>query len=386
MNKKYLYMLSAGHLSVDINSGSLPALLPFFVSEYGMDYTSIAGLMFASSFLSSIIQPLFGWLADKGSRQWFMVLGVLMAGLSLSATGFVTNYWGIFAAVTLMGIGSSIFHPEAARNVNAIAGAKKGQGMSIFSVGGNGGFGLGPLLAVFLVTTFGMQGTAFYGIASLFTAGMIFLAAPAIARESKKQLQQAQHKSAAAAVMRENDWRAFSRLFLVIVFRSTLFTAISSFLPLFCIQALGATPAVGSATLSIISIAGVLATLVGGRLADRKGYVKTLRYGCCLLVPCLAVVIFTQSIWAVYAMLIPMSFAMQGPYAAFVVLGQSYLAKSLGFASGVTLGLSFSLGGIIVPSLGWYADSFGIAAVMVVIFVISICCAAATFLLPEPKK
>ena len=125
MNKKYLYMLSAGHLSVDINSGSLPALLPFFVSEYGMDYTSIAGLMFASSFLSSIIQPLFGWLADKGSRQWFMVLGVLMAGLSLALTGFVTDYWGIFAAVTLMGIGSSIFHPEAARNVNAIAGAKK---------------------------------------------------------------------------------------------------------------------------------------------------------------------------------------------------------------------------------------------------------------------
>ena len=386
MNKKYLYMLSAGHLSVDINSGSLPALLPFFVSEYGMDYTSVAGLMFASSFLSSIIQPLFGWLADKGSRQWFMVLGVLMAGLSLACTGFVTNYWGIFAAVTLMGIGSSIFHPEAARNVNAIAGKKKGQGMSIFSVGGNGGFGLGPLLAVFLVTTFGMQGTAFYGIASLFTAAMIFLAAPAIARESRRQLAQARDTAKANHVPRENDWPAFARLFVVIVFRSTLFTSISAFLPLFCIQVLGASPAVGSATLSIISIAGVLATLVGGWLADRKGYVNTMRYGALLLIPCLAVVVFTQDIRAVYAMLIPMSLAMQGPYAAFVVLGQSYLAKSLGFASGVTLGLSFSLGGIIVPSLGWYADSFGIAAVMVVIFVISICCAAATFLLPEPRK
>ncbi|MBQ2136626.1 MAG: MFS transporter, partial [Selenomonas sp.] len=168
--------------------------------------------------------------------------------------------------------------------------------------------------------------------------------------------------------------------------RSTLFTAISSFLPLFCIQVLGASHAVGSATLSIISITGVAATLVGGWLADRQGYVNTLRYGCCLLVPCLAIVVLTQNIWAVYAMLIPMSFAMQGPYAAFVVLGQSYLAKSLGFASGVTLGLSFSIGGIIVPSLGWYADSYGIAAVMLVILGISVCCAAATFLLPEPKK
>ena len=84
-------------------------------------------------------------------------------------------------------------------------------------------------------------------------------------------------------------------------------------------------------------------------------------------------------------MLIPMSFAMQGPYAAFVVLGQSYLAKSVGFASGVTLGLSFSVGGIVVPSLGWYADTYGIASVMTLIVIIAAAAAAATFLLPEPK-
>ena len=389
MNKKYLYMLSTGHLSVDINSGSLPAILPFFVSEYGMDYTSIAGLMFASSFLSSIIQPLFGWLADKGSRQWFMGLGVLMTGLSLALTGFVTDYWSIFAAVTIMGIGSSIFHPEGARNVNAIAGTRKGQGMSIFSVGGNAGFGFGPLLAVFLITTFGMKGTAFYGFTAIIMSSLLFLAAPSIRRAaeaSRIASQQDRPVGSSAASPQQNDWAAFGRLFLVIVFRSTAFTAISSFLPLFCIQSLGATPAIGSATLSIISIVGVLATLVGGWLADRKGYVHTLRYGCCLLVPCLAVVAFAHNIWAVFAMLIPMSFAMQGPYAAFVVLGQSYLAKSVGFASGVTLGLSFSMGGIIVPSLGWYADHFGINAVMVLILIIAACCAAATFLLPQPKR
>ena len=389
MNKKYLYMLSTGHLSVDINSGSLPAILPFFVSEYGMDYTSIAGLMFASSFLSSVIQPLFGWLADKGSRQWFMGLGVLMTGLSLALTGCVTDYWSIFVAVTIMGIGSSIFHPEGARNVNAIAGARKGQGMSIFSVGGNAGFGFGPLLAVFLITTFGMKGTAFYGFTAIIMSSLLFLAAPSIRRAaeaSRIASQQDRPVGSADARPQQNDWAAFGRLFLVIVFRSTAFTAISSFLPLFCIQSLGATPAIGSATLSIISIVGVLATLVGGWLADRKGYVHTLRYGCCLLVPCLAVVAFAHNIWAVFAMLIPMSFAMQGPYAAFVVLGQSYLAKSVGFASGVTLGLSFSMGGIIVPSLGWYADHFGINAVMVLILIIAACCAAATFLLPQPKR
>lgn len=85
-------------------------------------------------------------------------------------------------------------------------------------------------------------------------------------------------------------------------------------------------------------------------------------------------------------MLIPMSFAMQGPYAAFVVLGQSYLGRSVGFASGVTLGLSASMGGIMVPSLGWYADHFGIDAVMMLILIIAACAAAATFLLPQPQR
>ena len=104
LNKKYLYLLAAAHLSNDINTGSLPALLPFFVSFYGMDYTAIAGLMFASSFLSSIIQPLFGYLADKGSREWFMAVGVFFAGTSLALTGFFSDYWLIFTAVTVMGI------------------------------------------------------------------------------------------------------------------------------------------------------------------------------------------------------------------------------------------------------------------------------------------
>ncbi len=379
-------MLSAGHLSVDINVGSLPALLPFFVSEYGMDYTSIAGLMFASSCFSSIIQPVFGHLADKGSRQWFMVLGILMAGLGISLTGFMTDYWSIFAAVTCMGIGGAIFHPEAARNVNAISGEKKGQGMSIFSAGGNAGFGVGPLLAVFLVSCFGMQGTAFYGLASIFTAGMVALSAPAIRQEAARQLTSESPAGAIRPPAKANDWPAFSRLFFVILFRSTLYASISSFLPLFCIQVLGASHAAGSATLSILSTTGIAATLAGGWLADRKGYVNTVRYMACLLVPCLALLIFPQNLWTVYAMLIPMSFAMQGSYAAFVVLGQSYLAKSLGFASGVTLGLSFSLGGMVVPSLGWYADTYGIAAVMTVIFLISVACAASTFLLPEPRK
>lgn len=388
LNRKYLYLLAAGHFSNDINAGSLPALLPFFVSYYDMDYTAAAGLMFASSFLSSIIQPLFGWLADKGSRQWFMALGVFFAGISLAVTGFVTSYWLIFSAVTVMGIASAIFHPEAARCVNGVSREGRGKGMSIFSVGGNGGFGFGPILAVFLVSTFGMHGLAFYGICGTIMSFALLMAAPHLRKAIKENRRDEIIEDAKENLLidnppeAQNDWHAFGRLFVVILFRATVFTGFSSFLPLFCIHVLGTSKATGSLTLSIVSIAGVFATLIGGWFADRYGYRKTLRIGSVLLVPLLAVVAFSGSIYAVYAMLIPLSLAMLGPYSSFVVIGQEYLAKNIGFASGVTLGLSMSVGGMVAPVLGHFADTYGLTSVMKLLVIVSALCAAGTFMLP----
>lgn len=386
MQKKFLYMLAAGHLCVDINSGSLPAILPFFVYNYGMDYKEIAGLMFASSFLSSVIQPLFGHLADKGSRQWFIILGLLMSGLSLTVTGFITEYWMIFGAVTLMGIGGSIFHPEAARLVNRVSGNRRGSGMSIFSVGGNAGFGLGPLLAVALISYFGMAGTMFYGVSCVVMGLVMCFLLPQLKRGAEAMESASAKRASGDDNLLENDWNGFGRLSVLILFRSTVFCGLRSFLPLFCIQALGATHAIGSATLSIFSIAGVGSTLLGGYLTDRWGCVKVLRLGSCLMVPMLAIAVLTQNIYVVYAMLIPLSMTMQGPYSAMVVLGQTYLSKSVGFASGVTLGLSFSLGGIIAPSLGWFADINGINAVMVLLIGVAVLCAISSAFLKKPNE
>ena len=139
-------------------------------------------------------------------------------------------------------------------------------------------------------------------------------------------------------------------------------------------------------TLSVISIAGVAATLFGGWFADRYGYRRTLRLGSLLLVPFLAIAVFSGSIYAVYAMLLPMSLAMLAPYSSFVVIGQEYLARNIGFASGVTLGISMSVGGIVAPLLGRYADSYGIASVMGLLVLLSALCAGAAFLLPAKKR
>lgn len=167
MDKKKILLVSLGHLSCDVNGGALPAVLPFLITNYGFNYQAAAGLMFAFSCLSSIIQPLFGWLSDKISKPWFIPLGVLLAGGGLAAVGFMSSYWAIFAVIVVSGVGAALFHPEGARFANRVSGTTKGIGLSIFSVGGNGGFVVGPILAVAAINAFGMQGTAVFGVISL---------------------------------------------------------------------------------------------------------------------------------------------------------------------------------------------------------------------------
>lgn len=286
--------------------------------------------------------------------------------------------------------------------VNHIAGRQKGSAMSIFSVGGNGGFGLGPLLAVFLITTFGMEGLAFFGVIGVVMGIAAFFLVPMIKASADRKMALEAHSAGEDAASGEagthknaadkygssgtNDWGAFGKLTALITFRAMVFTSLSSFLPLYCIQILGASQPVGTATLSILSLSGILTTLIGGYFADRWGYIAVLRWGTSLLVPLLAICFFGGSIYWVYAMLLPMSLALYSTYSPFVVLGQTYLAKNIGFASGVTLGLSFSVGGVTAPFLGRYADIFGLEAVMLLIVGAATLCAAASFMLPQPKK
>ena len=173
MDKKKILLLSLGHLSCDVNGGALPAVLPFLRASYGLSYQATGGLMFAYSCLSSIIQPLFGWLSDRFSKPWFIPLGVLLAGCGLAAVGFMSDYWAIFAAIAVSGVGAALFHPEGARYANKVSGQSKGVGLSIFSIGGNSGFVLGPLLVTGCVGYFGMSGTAVFACLAVCMASIL---------------------------------------------------------------------------------------------------------------------------------------------------------------------------------------------------------------------
>lgn len=387
MHKGYICILSAAHAVADLPPGALPALLPFFALYYHLSYTEIAGLMFASSCLSSAVQPVFGLLADRSDKNALMATGVLLSGIGLALTGFVSGYWTVFAGVTLMGIGSAIFHPQAARSVNFLAGKQKSTGIGIFSVGGNAGFGFGPLIAVWAVTLWGLKGTALFGIFGIAFALVLLILN---ARLTQATAQSRSENAPDCKVrFREgtNDWHAFARLTLVIIGRSVVFCTVSAFLPLYCIRTLGVTEAVAGTTIAVLAFGCAAMTLLGGYLGDRIGLIRMLRLGSLVLVPSTATLVLCPNIFWIYVVLMVLSFGINAPYPAFVVLGQTYLAKNIGFASGVTLGLSFSVGGLFVPILGKLADATSLTVVFTVLIALSALCALGAFMLREiPRK
>jgi FSR family fosmidomycin resistance protein-like MFS transporter len=383
VKQRTLLFLSAGHLFTDFNQGALPAILPFLISERGLSYTAAAGLVFASTFASSIVQPLFGHLADRFAKPWLMPLGIFLAGLGIALTGITDDYWLLFAAVTVSGIGVAAFHPEGARLANRVSGEKKGAGVSIFSVGGSAGFALGPLVTTGALLIWGLKGTVVLIIPIAITAFLLV-------RELKKldHYQSGKPKAAAdpAAVKPADEWAPFSRLTVVVFCRSAILYALNTFIPLFWIYNLGQSKAAGGTALTILFTLGAIGTLIGGRLGDRFGYPRTIRVGFCLLVPVLFAFTAATDVAFATLLLLPLGFALFAPMSPMIVLGQKYLPNRMGLASGVTLGLAVSVGGITTPVLGWLADHYGLAQALTVVAYIPILAALTAFTLPAARS
>lgn len=380
---RYIYLLSAGHLFTDMNQGALPIILPFLITAYHFTYAEIASLVLASTVVSSIIQPIFGSMADKTPRPWMMAVGVLLAGCGMAAIGFLSDYRLLFFSIMISGIGIAAFHPEGARMANKVSGEKKGAGVSIFSFGGNAGFAIGPILAATSIAMFGLKGTAVLAIPGVLMAITFF------AQMGKMNAFSAPTATAVQSTEsspERDQWKPFSLLSILLFGRSILFCGLSTFLPLFFIQILHQSDTVSSTLLSFYFVIGAASTLIGGRLGDRYGFIKIIRIGFVLLVPIMTALAFTRSITPTVLLLIPLAFALYSPSSLTVVLGQKYLPNRMGLASGITLGLSVSIGGMVAPLLGRLADSHGLLAAMYALAAISVIPAIMSFTLRDKER
>lgn len=346
------YFPAICHMINDTAQGSLPALLPLFISTYNLTYEQAAIIIFCNTAFASVAQPFFGYLADKRTFWQSIPLGILICGLSITSLGFVNSYEALLVCSLIAGFGSALFHPEAARWVNALSSANKGKVMGYFSAGGQAGFAIGPILG----------STAYiWGPKTLiiFTIMALILGAIYLYTKPYKLVKERQHTAAKTRTgSAQNDWKSFNILFIIIAARSIIFSVLNTFIPIYWITHLMQSTASGNFALSAFFVSGFIVTLLGGTLADRLGYVKVIRYCYISLVPLMLAFTLSDSYWLSMALLIPLSFGVFSQYSPIVILGQVYLNKNIGFASGITLGLGITLGGIIAPLIGKLADIY----------------------------
>ena len=374
-----LAILASGHLWIDFCQGSIPALLPFFVSDLHISYAAAGGLIFAANISSSVLQPAFGHLADKRSVPWLMPVGLILASVCVSFSGFLTHYGTLFAVLVFAGMGSAAFHPEAVRLVSLSARSSPTAAMSIFAVGGNLGFALGPLAATALAVAFGLRGSA--GLVFLPLIGVIALL---IAIPDFSALSQAHvDHNAAHPATGKDQWAPFVRLTGPIMVRSILFFGLNTFLPLYWLRVLGANKAGGGLALAVFLGAGAVGTLAGGWAAAYTGRRNLLLWSFGLSTPLLGLLLLAHQAWVAMLLLIPVGLVLFAPFSVIVVLGHEYLPRRLGTASGVTFGLAVTVGGLFAPLLGRIADRYGLPAMFLVLTVLPVFAWLASLSLPE---
>ncbi|MFJ7072004.1 MFS transporter [Streptomyces sp. NPDC098781] len=340
--------MSLGHACVDVYQGAVAALVPYFVAERAYSYAAASGVVLAASLLSSVVQPLFGALTDRWAMPWLLPLSALAGGAGVALSGVTGSYALTLAVVAVSGIGVAAYHPEAARAARA---ASQGShtAMGWFSLGGNLGFALAPLLVAAVVATGGLGATPL-----LFAPAVVGAALCAAAvRSTAAGRGTAAGRDEGAGT---DDWPSFLRLSGAIMCRSIVFVGLSAFVSLHVRQRTGGGAGAGTAALCLLYAGGAVGTVAGGRLAERFGRLTVVRHAYALSVLAVAGVVFAPGP-AVYPFVALTSAGLYVPFSLHVTLGQDYLPRRVGTASGVTLGLAVSVGGLAAPALGALADA-----------------------------
>src|SRR6266545_5407200 len=174
--------LSAGHFATDFANGALPALLPFMVDRFHLSYTLAAALMLGSAASSSLVQPLFGLWSDRRGALWLLPSGVALAGIGVALAAAAPSYWLVLLLVVVSGLGVAAYHPEGSKFAAYASGQRRASGMSLFSLGGNVGYALGPTATTPLVIAFGLTGGLLLSLPCLVVAGLLLLALPFLGR------------------------------------------------------------------------------------------------------------------------------------------------------------------------------------------------------------
>ena len=369
--------LSGGHLAVDFASGSVPALIPFMTDRFHLGYALAAMLLLAATASSSLVQPLFGLWSDRRGALWLIPGGTMLAAVGVGGAAISPAYPLVLLLVLAGGLGVAAFHPEGAKFAAYASGRKRASGMSYFNSGGNAGYALGAFATGQLVVWLGLVG-------GLLAMVPVLLASLGLARVVP-HLSGLKPETGVAAYERGDDRRrAMALLGVVIALRSVAWFTLLAFVPLWIVS-LGHSKGDGSRLLFLMLLAGAVATLLLGPVADRIGLRHTLVITQALISPLILVFIYVGGVPGTLALML-VGVCVVGTFGVTMVLSQLYLPRHVGMASGLSIGLAMGIGGLAAVVLGAVADAVDLKTALTISAVAPALGVVFCLRLPAPAK
>ncbi len=384
VNRLGLGSLAFGHLVVDMQTSSLAVMIPFLYVTFNLDYAGAALIVTLNSISSSVIQPFFGLLSDKKSMLWLLPLGPFITAGGMVLVLFMPNYWLVLLVVIFSGLGSAAFHPEGSRNANYVSGEKKGTGLSIFFVGGNLGFAIGPIAATALIGIFGPPGILAFLVPGLIGSLLLWSLLPLFKVHAAQTSLNQKNKNFLPASQKP-VLKPLAFLISIISLRAMTQTGLITFIPLYFISLSSNNKGYAAFLLSVFVFSGAIGTLVGGRLSDKMDRKLLMAGSLFIVTPALILFLNSSGLIQVLAVAVAGSTLISASTLQ-VVMAQELLPRRVGLASGLTLGLGFGAGGLGASVLGKFADIFGLPQTMGVLAVIPLLVVGLCLLMPGTGK
>jgi FSR family fosmidomycin resistance protein-like MFS transporter len=383
-----VFLLGLGHFTVDIYANILPPLLPIFKNLYSLSYAATAGLTSLFAVTSTLIQPIFGFIADRYGKKWIAAVGVAWISVFMCMLGIAPGYAAIVAIVTFAGVGSAMYHPQGAAMVPKVSGDRKGLGVSIFAAGGSIGYSIMPLIAVMIVGWFGLHSLPLLIAPGLIVSYMIYRYAPNMEEDCARNRIDLRQVAQGMARVKSS----LASLIMVVSLRSWVCSGMLAFIPLyFALQFKGwnfmgvdMTYIAPGITLFIFLISNAIGGIIGGSLSDKYGKKQVLVTSLFASIPFffLAFVCPVILAWPLIAMaggLVYMS------YPGTIIQAQEMLPRTQGMAGGLILGFANGVGGLLVLVTGVISDRFGILTGVLTFVVIAIAAALLSLTVPGDK-
>ncbi|SCB80677.1 MFS transporter, FSR family, fosmidomycin resistance protein [[Bacillus] enclensis] len=382
-----LFAISSGHFINDTLQAVVPAMFPIIEKSLQLSYTQIGWIAFSLNMTSSLLQPVFGYYADKKSRPYLLPLGMFSSLIGLVGFALSGHFLWIILSVLFIGFGSAIFHPEGSRVAYMAAGQRRGLAQSIYQVGGNTGQSLAPIITAFIFVPFGQKGALWFSIAAIFGI-LVLLRVSKWYSERVKETESIQIRSKKVTPSKPSPlhnkikWAMVLVVFLVFA-RSWYGAGLSNYYQFYLIEDYGLSIKKAQAYIFAFMFAGVLGTFLGGPLADRFGKRNIIFFSMLGAAP-LTLALPYLPLEVVFPVIFCIGFIISSSFSVIVVYAQELLPKKIGMVSGLTVGFAFGMGAVGAVLFGGLADLYSIRFVMILCSFLPLL-GMLTFLLPTDE-